>query len=358
MIGRIASVAVTIAAASLSGGDSAEAGLVRNDFSVRSDAGVHIAVREVRNTSAQRPKRPVLLLHGARVPGVASFDLPVAGGSLAADLAHAGHPVFIMDARGYGGSTRPEALSAPPDANPPAVRSDTVVRDVAAVVDRIADRSPTDDDKIALLGWATGGHWLGQYAAANPERVSHLVLYNTLYGPIDGHPTMGRGSDSEDPEHPGRFNAAQFGAYRLSTGESLLPSWDASIPIEDKDAWRDPAVVHAYVTAALASDPTSESRTPASFRAPTGAMEDSFYLATGRQLWDASLITASTLILRSENDFWSRPEDPELLASHLVHARAVRNVQLDDATHYVHLDRAERGRTQFVNEVREFLASR
>ncbi|MGP4016615.1 alpha/beta fold hydrolase [Saccharopolyspora sp. 5N708] len=356
MLRRIASVAVAIVAALMPGTGSAEESLVRRDFSVRSDPGVHIAVREVRSAAGQPPKRPVLLLHGARVPGIASFDLPVAGGSLAADLALAGHPVFIVDARGYGGSTRPQALALPPDAGPPAVRSDAVVRDVAAVVDRIAQHS--DDGKIALLGWATGGHWLGQYAAANPDRVSHLVLYNTLYGPSDGHPTMGRGSDSEDPDHPGRFNAARFGAYRFNTADSLLPSWDSSIPVEDKAAWRDPAVLDAYQTAALASDPTSDTRTPASFRAPSGAMEDSFYLTTGRQLWDASLITASTLILRSENDFWSRPADSELLASHLVHARAVRNVQLADATHYVHLDRAERGRAQFLTEVREFLASR
>ncbi|MFI7062963.1 alpha/beta fold hydrolase [Kribbella sp. NPDC050124] len=105
------------------------------------------------------------------------------------------------------------------------------------------------------------------------------------------------------------------------------------------------------------SDPTSSTRTPASFRAPSGAMEDSFYLATGRQLWDASLITARTLILRSEYDFWSRPGDVALLTDHLVHAKTVRSVRLAEATHYAHLDRAERGRAQFLTEVRSFLAT-
>jgi pimeloyl-ACP methyl ester carboxylesterase len=322
----------------------------RSDFHVTSDPGVRIAVREVTAPGAGRGRPPVLLLHGARVPGVASFDLPVPGGSLAEDLARAGHRVYVMDARGYGASTRPPALSRPPQQNRPAVRSDEVVRDIAAVVDRIAPRG-----KVALLGWATGAHWLGQYAAADPGRVSHLVLYNTLYGPVDGHPTLGRGSDSEDPAHPGRFNAARYGAYRLATGDSLLPSWDSSIPAGDKTAWRDPAVVGAYVKAALASDPTSGTRTPPSFRAPSGAMEDSFYLATGRQLWDAGTITARTLIVRSQRDFWSRREDVTRLREHLVHAREVRSVELPEATHYVHLDRAERGRERFVREVVNFL---
>ncbi|MFC7586397.1 hypothetical protein ACFQYP_23625 [Nonomuraea antimicrobica] len=238
-------------------------------------------------------------------------------------------------------------MNRPPQDGRPAVRSDEVVRDVAAVVDRIAPGG-----QVALLGWATGGHWLGQYAAANPGRVSHLVLYNTLYGPGDGHPTLGRGGDLEDPEHPGRFNAARYGAYRYNTAASLLPSWDAGIPGEDKTVWRDPAVADAYVKAALASDSTSGDRTPPSFRAPSGAMEDSFYLATGRQLWDASLITARTLILRSESDFWSRPDDVTRLRAHLVHAREVRSVELTETTHYAHL---ERSRARFVSEVVKFL---
>lgn len=83
----------------------------------------------------------------------------------------------------------------------------------------------------------------------------------------------------------------------------------------------------AYVRAALASDPTSGSHSPACFRAPSGALEDSFYLATGRQLWDAGLVTAHTLVLRSEYDFWSRPQDPQRLVEHLTHARSVRNVE-------------------------------
>ncbi|WP_158890140.1 alpha/beta fold hydrolase [Amycolatopsis anabasis] len=329
--------------------------VLRTEFHVTSDPGVRIGVREVR--AATGPARPVLLLHGARVPGAASFDLPVPGGSLAEDLARAGHRVYVMDARGYGNSTRPPALSQPPEAGPPAVRSDAVVRDVAAVVDQILQRNGAAGGKVALLGWATGGHWLGQYAAAHPDRVGHLVLYNTLYGPIDGHPSLGRGSDYEDPARPGQFNTARFGAYRLNTGASLLPSWDNSIPTPDKARWRDPAVLDAYTRGALASDPTSRTRTPPSFRAPTGALEDSFYLATGRQLWDASLITAATLVLRSERDFWSRRQDPELLRRHLVHARTVRTAELAGATHYAHLDRTEHGRGQLLREVTTFLGT-
>ena len=328
--------------------------LVRTDHFVDGDAGIRLFVREVRASAPSGATRaPILLLHGARVPGVASFDLPVPGGSLAADLAAAGHPTFVMDARGYGRSTRPAAMSQPPEANPPLVRSVEVLRDIDAVVAWIARR--TGSPRVDLVGWATGGHWLGFYATLHPDRVGHLVVLNTLYGGTDGHTLLGRGSDLEDKENPGRVSRS-LGAYRWSTATSLLGAWDRSIPLEDKAEWRDPAVAEAYVAAALESDPAGRDREPRAFRAPSGAMEDSFYLATGRSLWDASLILAPTLILRSERDFWSRPADAERLRAELVHAPRVSVVVLPGATHHVHLDRPERGRQTLIDTVLACLA--
>jgi pimeloyl-ACP methyl ester carboxylesterase len=60
-------------------------------------------------------------------------------------------------------------------------------------------------------------------------------------------------------------------------------------------------------------------------------------------------------VIRSDRDFWSRPEDVDLLVQHAVHAREVRAVTLENATHFVHLDRPERGRDRFLSEVLGFL---
>ncbi|WP_234781855.1 alpha/beta fold hydrolase [Sinorhizobium saheli] len=142
----------------------------------------------------------------------------------------------------------------------------------------------------------------------------------------------------------------------MNTAASLLLSWDRAIPVDDKAAWRDPWVAEAYQAAAVASDPTSPSRNPPSFRAPSGAMADSFDLASGRKLWDAGPITAHVLVIRSQNDFWSRPEDVTTLAQDLRQAASVRTVTIPGATHYVHLDRPERGRSRFIAEVTRTLA--
>lgn len=324
----------------------------RDDFTVESDPGVNIFVREVRETRS-RGGLPIILVHGARVPGLASFDLDMPKGSLAQDLALAGHRVFVLDARGYGRSTRPAEMDGDPSACPPIARSDAVVRDLAAVVRVVLGRAGAE--RVALLGWATGGMWAGHYTTLYPNAVGHLVLFNSLYGGTRGHAWLGLGSDFEDHERPGRFNVEAVGGYTLASADSLLSSWDASIPAERLEEWRDPAVAQAYVEAALGSDETASSRTPRSLRAPTGALEDSFYLASGRQLWDASLIRARTLIIRSERDFWSRLEDVEMLRAHLVHARQVTNIELPRATHYAHLDRSAAGRDRFVEAVCAFL---
>lgn len=303
--------------------------VTRHDWDVRGGAGT-LHVREVRLATATGA-RPVLLVHGARVPGVASFDLPVPGGSLAGDLALAGHRALVVDARGYGGSTRPAVMDGPADAAGPVVTGDQVVADIDDVV------RWSGADRVDLVGWATGGHWAAWYASEHPARVANLVVHNSLYGGTEGHPM---------------FTERPSGAYRLTTAAQLLPAWDDSIPVPDKATWRDPRVAQSYVDEALASDPAADGH----FRAPNGAMLDSYLLATGTQLWDAHRIRARTLVVRGEYDFWSRPADLTDLAADLTGVRDLRAITLPAATHHVHLDRPERGRAQLLTEINTWLA--
>lgn len=318
-------------------------------FDVPSAPGITLAVTEV---GQHHGKRPILLVHGARVSSKASFDLPVAGGSLAADLAARGFDVYTLDVRGYGASTRLAEMASAPTTGAALVRANAAVEDIDAAVDFARRRS--GGAKVALLGWATGGQWAGHYATLHSPKLSAVVMLNSLYRGTTAHPLIGCGTGMEDKERPGSFNRAACGNYRVSDAASTLGPWDRMLG-EDKDGARDPAVAKAYVEAALDSDSTSGQREPRSFRAPCGAMEDSFYLATGRQLWDASLITAPVLAIAGEKDFWSRPEDMVNLQADLVHAAAVRMVRIPGATHFLHLERPARGRAQLIDEVDSFV---
>ncbi len=243
-----------IATAPLSVALPSPAAISRLDLYTVTSDGVHIGVREL--TPGSSPNgRPLLLIHGARVPGIASFDLEVPNGSLAADLAaRLKRPVFVMDARGYGRSDRPAAMEQPAAENPPVSRAYQIVRDIDAVVKTATQRCGVT--QADLFGWATGGAWAAYYACLWPERVAHLVTLNALYGATTAHPMLGPGSDTADPAHPDQLNPA-IGAYALTTDASLLVVWDRSIRGSDKSVWRDPAIANAYVATALTSDPES-----------------------------------------------------------------------------------------------------
>jgi alpha-beta hydrolase superfamily lysophospholipase len=131
---------------------AAAVAVARQDFQVRTEDGLRIFVREVRSRSDVQRGEPLILVHGARVPGLGSFDLEVPGGSLAADLAQkTGRAVYVMDARGYGKSDRPTAMDQPPNSNPSQARAFQVVRDIAAVVAEARRRSGSHT--VALMGW-------------------------------------------------------------------------------------------------------------------------------------------------------------------------------------------------------------
>jgi pimeloyl-ACP methyl ester carboxylesterase len=326
--------------------------LHREELLTTADDGVRLHVREVRPASARGA--PLILLHGARAPGVASFDLPVAGGSLAGDLAQRlNRRVYVMDARGYGGSQRPAAMDRPPEESRPLSRAFEVVRDVDAVRKLAAQR--TGSQQVGLIGWATGGMWAGFYASLRPEAVAGLATINALYGGSDVHAMLGPGSAVAQPGQPLRFDSAT-GGYALYPAASLIGVWERNIPGADKDAWRDPAVAQALASAVLASDPDSGRPAPPRFRAPLGALEDSFHQACGRRLYDAGSITAPVLLVRSEHDFWSRQADLDAFTADAGRAPSVKTATLAGAGHFVHLDRPDRGRDRLLAELVDHFA--
>lgn len=289
-----------------------------------------------------------MLIHGGGPGSITSFDLQVPGYSLAADLARAGHSVYLMNIRGWENSTRPDVLNQPPEKHPPAVTSEEAVRDIHAVVNWIGQQ---EQRKVALIGWATGGHWAGMYTTRYRERVSHLVMLNSLYG-VNADWKLRQ--QFENSERPGEFDR-NAGGYRLNTAEGLLTNWNQTIPVAEKTQWRDPAVAQAYVQQALASDATSDNRQPPSIRIPGAYRLESYNLSRGQKYWNAADIRVPTLVIRGERDFWSRSVDIAALKAELVNAPKVETLTIPGGTHYLFLDRPERGRDRFLQSVLSFL---
>lgn len=326
----------------------------RRDFHLTTEDGFRIGIREV-TSDGPRDRVPMILLHGTRIPGLSEFDLPVENGSLAADLAEKGHVVYILDARGFGNSERPAEMDAPPVPYAPSlVRTTDMLRDIHAAVLNL--KKETGFDKVGLLGWGVGGTAVAMYAALWPDHVSHVIGYMMIYGGVGGHPEFRIGSKWDDPEHPGRFNKKDFGNYQWNSLELLDVHWNNQIPIEDKAAWRDPAMFEAFRQALIDGDPKSGDFDPPQYRSPNGLLEDLYTMGCrGETLFSATNIYAKVMIVRGEYDRLCRVEDAEALIDDLVNAEEVVFWNPPNTTHYILLDRPDRGRDALLERMDTFL---
>jgi pimeloyl-ACP methyl ester carboxylesterase len=314
------------------------------------DPGIKLFLREkMPEGNARVPEQNVILfLHGATAPSTCDFDLGYQDYSWADWLVKRGYVVYMGDYRNYGYSTREAAMDQPAPQNQPVSRSYLALRDVEAMVNAIKARRGVN--RVTLIGWSWGAMMAGYYASLHSENVGKLVMYAPLYN-YPEHTNLGAGTALQNKRKPSDFNFG-LGAYRLASEAANTGRWNGEIPLDNKDDYRDPAVPAAFWNECMATDPTSNQRNPASLRAPNGVLEDSFYQATGRPLWNAASIYAPTLVIAAAYDTWSFPEDRAGLMRDLVHAPTKRSVLIPDGTHFVLF---EKQRFTFFEEVLKFL---
>jgi len=141
------------------------------------DPGIQLFIRNKHPQGvANFPGEKILLfVHGATYPAETAFDLPLNGLSMMDYIARQGWDVYLVDVRGYGGSTRPPEMDKPAQDNKPIVDTPTAVKDVGAAVDHILQKRKVS--KINLMGWSWGTVIAGAYTAQNRDTVERLVLY-------------------------------------------------------------------------------------------------------------------------------------------------------------------------------------
>src|SRR3989449_11224658 len=156
----------------------AEPKLVTESYMIQSrDPGIQLYVRNKRPDGMTQfsGEKTLLYVHGTSQAASSTFDLPLDGLSWMDYIAQHGYDVYLVDLRGYGGSTRPPEMEKPAADNEPIVRTETAVKDVGAAVDFILKRRGVS--KINLLGWSWGTTIMGWYTAQNNDKVNRLVLY-------------------------------------------------------------------------------------------------------------------------------------------------------------------------------------
>ncbi len=313
--------------------------LATEEFTIPSgDPGIDLYVRNkhVAGATEFKSDRVVLYVHGASQAGETTFDLPVDGRSWMDDLARHGFDVYLVDVRGYGRSSRPPEMRAPPEANPPIVTTDVAVADAGKAIDFIRRRRGVA--KLSLIGWAWGTVTVAAYAAQHSEAVERLVLY----APAWVHPAR-----AAPPNEP------PLGAYWSWTVEDAQRFLEEGAPADRRAGLMPAAWFAAWKAAALATDPEGARQLPPVVRTPNGAALDSRrYWGAGRPYFDPARITSPTLVIFGEWDSNLPAAAAQGFFASLANARERRLVEIAEATHFMML---ERTRMQLIGEVRSFL---
>ncbi|WP_027285166.1 alpha/beta hydrolase [Rubritepida flocculans] len=315
--------------------------LVTEEFMIPArDAGIELFLRNKRpaNLTSFSPARTLLFVHGATYPAHTSFDLPLGGLSWMDYIAGRGFDVWSLDLRGYGRSTRPPEMGQPPEANPPLVRGETAVADIAAAAAFIRQRRSLP--RLVHMGWSWGTATQGRFAAENPGLVERLVLYAPVWLREGASPAAAGAT-------------AELGAYRFVTQAQARERWLAGVPDSARNTIIPAGWFEHWAGVTWATDPEGLRRNPPALRAPNGVLLDSreFWQA-GRPFYDPGRITAPTLLVVGE---WDRDTPPSMafaILPLLTASPGRRLVVLGEGTHTMMM---ERNRGALFQAVQVFL---
>ncbi|WP_245470756.1 alpha/beta hydrolase [Bradyrhizobium guangzhouense] len=314
--------------------------IVVEDLAIPSDtSGISLHLRNKR-ASAQKAfsaERTILLVHGATYSSASLFDVPLGGRSFMDHLAAQGFDVFALDVRGYGGSTKPAEMDAPPQNSAPLVRTDVAVRDLASAVDHILRRRGIPRLNLVAMSW--GGSVAGAYTAGHNDKVVRLALVAPLWllngpAPID--------------------SGGVLGGYRKVPVLDFRERWLAAAPEAARASLIPEGWFERWAEASLASDPQGNAEHPRVMRAVNGPIQDiRDYWGAGKTLYDANDIRVPVLLVHAEWDRDVTMATTQDLFSSLTRAPYRRWVEIGEGTHMVLL---EKNRMQAFDAVSQFLA--
>jgi pimeloyl-ACP methyl ester carboxylesterase len=302
-----------------------------------SDAGIQLYIRNKHAAGMSRfsAERTVIYVHGTTQASEPTFDLPLDGSSWMDYLAARGYDVYLVDLRGYGGSSRPPEMDQPAANNPPIVRTGTAITDLGSAIDHVLTRRKLHS--LNVIGWSWGATIAGAYAAEHNGKVKRLVLYAPQWV-RDGGTIGGPGA---------------LGAYQAWTVQQARDRMQAGTPEGKKDELFPPIWFQQWAAAELATDPAGAALFPPVVRTPNGSVQDMRdYWYAGKPYWDPALVTAPTLVVHGDWDGVLTLADALGVFNALSNTRLKRMVVIGAGSHMMLI---EKNREQLFREVQLFL---
>lgn len=313
----------------------------RQCFYIQSSADKECKLH-VRTAVPKIPKGIVLVLHGATLSSVI-FDVKVTKHSMLGFLSLNDFAAYSLDYRGYGNSSKPEAMNDPEMKGEPLINHFDAYSDVLDLICHVKKIHP--GLPISLIGFSWGSNISG--LTALKTGIHKLILLGPVYS--YANPGWRELGDANDVMTLNK----SIKSYRVVSRARWHKSWDVEIPFDDKAVWRDPDLLETICDAIQLSDSDWANATgnQGKIRIPTGVLSDAHRVYTKRPIYDAAKITCPTLILRGEQDSASRNEDMQGLFAQLICPK--QRIDIPNASHYGIL---EKGADRFFEAIGEFLS--
>lgn len=221
----------------------------------------------------------VLFIHGATFGARPAFATP--GYSWLTACADAGRTAYALDARGYGDSERPTAMDDEPGGEPP-VRAAVAADDLAASLAFVRARH----DAVHLVGYSWGSMVAG-VALERGAAVDSVTMYAPVYAP--------------DPERVADFDPGDPPApKREVTRAETRDRWDAHFGDKDPEHYRDAESFDAFWDTLYEGQGVSGDEP--TIEAPNGTLADLTEAARDGPVYDASTVSAPSLVIRGSLD--------------------------------------------------------
>lgn len=270
----------------------------------------------------KRADRGVLFIHGSSFPTMLAAGFEFRRDDSWIDfMAKHGFLSCGLDFLGYGASSRPQALSEPPEGKPPVLRAPEAAREIAVAISYMRERRGTKEMHIVAHSWGTIP--AAAFAARHPGALASL----TLFGPIVPKP----GSKPES-EHVAWWSiTARERLQQLYFTEVLPPGL----------VLLEPAVTRKWASEFEASAPHPAGDPPGEVRIPDGPAADIEAANDGAYPYAPGQVTAPIFVVYGSYDTEAnRPvSSSTAFLARFTSSPLKWQLCIDDGTHVMHLER-------------------
>ena len=293
----------------------------------------HIALHCV--APRKQTDKGVLFIHGASFPTMLAAGFEFNGGDSWMDfMAERGFLACGLDFLGFGASSRPQALLAPPTGKPPLERAPEAAHEIEIAITYMRKRRGIDEMHVIAHSWGTVV--AADFAAHHPGALTSL----TLFGPLVPKP----GSKPE-AEHIAWWSITAKERLQQLYFKDVLPPGRVLL---------EPAVGEKWAQEFEASAPHIAGDPPAEIRVPDGPVADIEAVHDDTYPYDPSQVTAPVFFVFGSYDTEVNEREATAFLARFTSSPLKWQLCIHDGTHVMHL---ERNRMSLYESVLGFISA-